>query len=91
MAAFAGGVAAYATLYLIGPLTFSSTLASVLTKGFSAGVAGMAVAGLVYAFLGNREFAETVAEIRGRLWRGFIKEEGGTEIVASAEEAAELK
>ena len=91
VAAFAGGVAAYATLYLIGPLTFSSTLASVLTKGFSAGVAGMAVAGLVYAFLGNREFAETVAEIRGRLWRGFIKEEGGTEIVASAEEAAELK
>ena len=91
VAAFAGGVAAYATLYLIGPLTFSSTLASVLTKGFSAGVAGMGVAGLVYAFLGNREFAETVAEIRGRLWRGFIKEEGGTEIVVSAEEAAELK
>ena len=91
VAAFTGGVAAYAVLYLIGPLTFSSTLASVLTKGFSAGIAGIIAAGLAYALLGNREFAETVAEIRGRLWRGFIKEEGGTEIVASAEEAAELK
>ena len=91
VAAFAGGVATYAVLYLIGPLTFSSTLASVLTKGFSAGIAGIIAAGLAYALLGNREFAETVAEIRGRLWRGFIKEEGGTEIVASAEEAAELK
>ena len=51
----------------------------------------MAVAGFAYALLGNREFTETIAEIRGRLWRGFIKEEGGTEIVASAEEAGELK
>lgn len=91
VAAFGGGVAAYATLVIIGPLVFSSTLASVLTKGFAAGVAGIIAAGLAYALLGNREFAETIAEIRGRLWRGFIREEGGTEIVASAEEAAELK
>lgn len=91
VAAFTGGVSAYATLAIIGPLTLSSTLASVLIKGFAAGTSGIIVAGLVYAFLGNREFAETVAEIRGRLWRGFIKEEGGTEIVVPAEEAAELK
>lgn len=91
VAAFSGGMAAYATLLLLGPLTLSSTLISVLTKGFTAGLTGLLVTGLAYALLGNREFAETVAEVRGRLWRGFIKEEGGTEIVASAEEAAELK
>lgn len=91
VAAFAGGISAYATLSLMEPLTLASTLASILTKGFAAGVAGMTVAGFAYALLGNREFAETVAEIRGRLWRGFIRKEGGTEIVVSAEEAAELK
>src|SRR3989338_3513694 len=91
VAAFAGGAAAYATLALIGPRAVSPTLAAAFIKGFSAGIAGIIAAGLAYALLGNREFAETVAEIRGRLWRGFIKEEGGTEIVASAEEAAELK
>ena len=91
VAAFAGGVSAYATLAVIGPLTLASTLASVLTKGFIAGVMGVVASGLVYAFLGNREFAETVAEVQGRLWRGFIRKEGGTAIVVSAEEAAELK
>ncbi|MDO8561500.1 MAG: lipid II flippase MurJ [bacterium] len=91
VAAFGGGVAAYAMLAFIGPLTLSSTLASVLTKGFAGGAAGIVAVGLAYALLGNREFAETVAEMRGRLWRGSIKAEGGTAIVASAEEAAELK
>ncbi|MDO8481658.1 MAG: lipid II flippase MurJ [bacterium] len=91
VSAFAGGVAAYATLSLVGTLTLSSTLASVLTKGLAAGATGIIVAGIAYSLLGNREFAETALEIRGRLWRGFIKEEGGTEIVVSAEEAAELK
>lgn len=91
VAAFTGGVSAYATLAVIGPLTLASTLASVLTKGFIAGVVGMSASGLVYAFLGNREFVETVAEVRGRLWRGFIRKEGGTAIVVSAEEATELK
>lgn len=90
-AAFCGGVAAYVMLLLTGPLTFSSTLVSILTKGFAAGAAGAAAACLAYALAGNREFAETVAEMRGRLWRGFIRKEGGTAIVASAEEAAELK
>ncbi len=91
VASFAAGVTAYAALYAIGPLTFSSTLASVLFKGFAAGASGIAAAGLAYALLRNREFAETVAEIHGRLWRGFIRKEGGTEVVVSAEEAAELK
>ncbi|MCR4281006.1 MAG: hypothetical protein NUV88_01595 [Candidatus Kaiserbacteria bacterium] len=91
VAAFVGGVSAYVTLAIIGPLTLASTLASVVTKGLIAGVVGVSASGLVYAFLGNREFAETALEVRGRLWRGFIRKEGGTAIVVSAEEAAELK
>jgi putative peptidoglycan lipid II flippase len=91
VAAFSGGITAYATLSLMSPLTLSSTLASVLAKGFTAGVAGLIAAGIAYALLGSREFVETVAELRGRLWRGFIRKEGGTAIVVSAEEAAELK
>lgn len=91
VASFAGGVSAYWILALISPLTLESTLASVFVKGFAGGAVGIIVAALAYSFLRNREFAETVSEIRGRLWRGSIKAEGGSAIVASAEETAELK
>ncbi|MEK7132686.1 MAG: lipid II flippase MurJ [Patescibacteria group bacterium] len=91
VASFAGGVSAYWALALIGPLTLSSTLASVLVRGFVAGASGIIVAGFAYSLLKNREFSETVAEVRGRLWRGSIKAESRASIVASAEEAAELK
>lgn len=91
VASFAGGVSAYAMLSLTSPLTLTSTLASVLVKGFAGGLTGIIVSAIVYALLKNREFTETVAEVRGRLWRGSIKLEGGTSIVASAEETAELK
>ncbi|MEK7106565.1 MAG: lipid II flippase MurJ [Patescibacteria group bacterium] len=91
VASFAGGVSAYAMLALVGQVTLASTLASVFVRGFAAGASGLIVSGLAYSLLGNREFAETVAEVRGRLWRGYMKTEGGKAIVASAEEAAELK
>ncbi|MDO8552594.1 MAG: lipid II flippase MurJ [bacterium] len=91
VASFAGGVAAYGMLSLTSPLTLTSTLASVFVKGFAGGLTGITISALVYALLGNREFIETVAEVRGRLWRGSIKVEGGASIVSSAEETAELK
>src|SRR3989338_797388 len=91
VASFAGGVSAYAMLSLTSPFTLTSTLASVFVKGLAGGLTGIMVSAFVYALLKNREFTETVAEVRGRLWRGSIKAEGGTSIVASAEETAELK
>ena len=90
VAAFSGGVAAYSMLAILGPLTFSSTLLSVFTRGFTAGAFGLIVAGLAYALLQNREYFETVAEVRGRLWRGSVEAESGMTLVASAEESAEL-
>ena len=78
-------------LAFISPLTLTSTLASVFVRGLAGGLTGIIVAALAYSFLNNREFAETVSEIRGRLWRGSTKREGGASIVASAEEAVELK
>jgi len=91
VASFAGGVSAYWVLAFISPLTLTSTLASVFVRGLAGGLTGIIVAALAYSFLNNREFAETVSEIRGRLWRGSTKREGGASIVASAEEAVELK
>jgi len=68
-AALASGIAAYITLNLIGDVTFSSTLLSVLIKGASAGVVGCAAAAFIYWLLGSREFAENVQAFRRTLWK----------------------
>ncbi len=67
LAALGAGASAYGVLVAIGPVTLSSTTLTVFTRGFAAGVFGIIVAGLVYALLGSREFAEIVEAIRGRL------------------------
>ena len=69
LAAVGAGLAAYATLTIVGPITFASTLASVLARGFIAGVVGLGAAGFVYALLRNQEYAENLEAIRSRLWR----------------------
>ena len=56
-------------LNLIGYVTFSSTLLSVLIKGASAGVVGCAAAAFIYWLLGSREFAENVQAFRRTLWK----------------------
>jgi peptidoglycan biosynthesis protein MviN/MurJ (putative lipid II flippase) len=68
LAAVGAGFFAYITLMLLGPLTLSSTLLSVMLRGATAGIVGIAGAAIVYALLRNREFLETVAVARGRLW-----------------------
>lgn len=67
-AALGAGIFAYVTLMLLGPLTLSSTLLSVMLRGATAAIAGIAGAAIVYALLRNREFLETIAVARGRLW-----------------------
>ena len=84
VAALAAGVGAYAILVAIGPITLASTTLSVFTKGFVAGVFGVATAALTYALLDSREFSEIAEAIRGRL-RG-IKMAVPESVVVSAEE-----
>lgn len=66
-AALLAGCATYAVLVAIGPITLASTTLSVFTRGFVAGTFGIIVAGLTYAILGSREFAEITEVIRGRV------------------------
>ena len=77
-AALASGAASYGTLHVIGDITLSSTLLSVLVRASIAGFIGIAAGALVYYLLGNREFSENVQALRRKLWR-----EG--EPIASAE------
>lgn len=91
VAAFAAGITAYAALFLIGPLTLSSTLLSVFIRGFSAGVLGLIAAGIAFALLKNPEYVQTVRAVRARLWKGTVKSGSGVTLVASAEESTELK
>lgn len=72
LAAIAVGSVAYLTLIALGPLTLSSTLLSVFLRGAAAGIAGIVAGMLVYWLLGNREYFETIAAVRGRLWRTSV-------------------
>ncbi|MBI2611004.1 hypothetical protein HYW60_03680 [Candidatus Kaiserbacteria bacterium] len=83
LAGIGAAIIAYATLTLVGPLTLSSTLLSVFLRGLAGGIAGICGAVLVYAFLNNREYLETVSAIRGRLWRAPLPQ---AQPIASAEE-----
>ena len=67
VAAFLAGCATYGVLIAIGPITLASTTLSVFARGFVAGAFGIIVAGLAYALLGSREFAEITEVIRGRV------------------------
>lgn len=67
-ASIAAGIAAYMTLHIIGPITLSSTLLTVFTRGFTAGVVGICTAALMYAMLGTREYQETLATIKARVY-----------------------
>lgn len=80
IAALAAGGAAYATLIIAGPITFSSTLLSVFSRGFVAGIAGLFVAVLLYRIQGSSEYAEVLAAIRSRVWQRVP-------VTASAEES----
>lgn len=90
VAAFAAGIAAYAMLWALGPLTVTPTLLSVLLRGFTAGAFGIIVSSLTYSLLKNREYIETVAAVRGRLWRESVEEKKAVAIVASSEETPPL-
>jgi putative peptidoglycan lipid II flippase len=65
-ASLAAGLSAYVVLLFAGPLTFASTTASVLSRGFVAGAVGIIVAALSYALVRNRELGEIIATIHGR-------------------------
>lgn len=78
-AALLAGVSAYAALALSGPISLSSTLASVFLKGLFAGTVGMLAAALTYRLLRNSEFFEVFDAIHRRLWRT-------APVAASAEE-----
>jgi putative peptidoglycan lipid II flippase len=84
LAALGGATLAHVALSVVGPLTLSSTLLSVLLRGGAGGIAGITGAALVYFILSNREYAETVSGIRSRLWRAPLSE---TKPITSAEEA----
>lgn len=56
VAALTGGAAAYATLALLGGIAPLTTLASVFTQGFIAGVVGLATAALTFYVVENEEF-----------------------------------
>ena len=85
VAALLAGAATYGVLVAIGPITLASTTLSVFMRGFVAGVFGIIVAGLVYALLRSREFAEITEVIRGRL--GGISIPVPRSVVVSSEES----
>ena len=82
-AAFLGGAGAYVALLLFSPLFPSTETLPVFLLGFLGGVSGIAVAASTYHVLGSREYKETLASVRARLWRRA--EEEGVTLVTSAE------
>jgi len=84
IAAIGAAAGAYIFLGFASSFDVSSTALSIFGQGFAAGLCGIAVAMLAYFLLGNREYAEVYASIRGRLWR-IAKQEEIT-LTTSAEE-----
>ncbi|MCR4325535.1 MAG: hypothetical protein NUV59_01895 [Patescibacteria group bacterium] len=82
--AFAAGGVAYAALFLAGPIDLHSTTLSVFARGLFGGICGIIAAALAAYALGSREYGETIAGLRARLWRTEIP----SEAVASAEESS---
>jgi putative peptidoglycan lipid II flippase len=84
-AAVVGGLGAYLVLSLFSPVVSTTTTLKVFLLGLGGGLAGLALALLAYAALGSREYQETLASVRARLWRRVEAE--GVTLVSSAEEA----
>lgn len=63
-AAMGAGIASYWALVLMGPIDVGSTTGSIFYKGFTAGGAGIIVAGFCYALLGSVEFRELWVSLR---------------------------
>lgn len=80
LTALCAGAAAYMALSLAGPITFSSTLLSVFSRGFIGGIVGLVTTILLYRLLGSAEYNEVLAALSERVWRN-------APVVASAEEA----
>ena len=83
-AAILGGAGAYVALSLFGPLFPSTETLSVFCLGFIGGVFGIIVIALTYHVLGSREYKETFASIRAKLWRR-TEEEGVTLVIPTEE------
>jgi putative peptidoglycan lipid II flippase len=83
-AAILGGAGAYAALSLFGPLFPSTETLPVFILGFIGGVCGLVVIALTYHVLGSREYKETFASMRAKLWRRTIEE--GVTLVIPPEE-----
>lgn len=60
------GVAAYATLNVLGGISEATTLSTVVLHGASAGIVGLLAAVITYALLGSREFAEVYVTLAKR-------------------------
>ncbi|MEK7093641.1 MAG: lipid II flippase MurJ [Patescibacteria group bacterium] len=82
-AALLGGAGAYVALSLFSPLFPSTETLPVFLLGFLGGVSGIIATALTYYLLGSREYKETLASVRARLWRRA--EEEGVTLVTSAE------
>lgn len=80
IAAICAGGAAYGALMVAGPITFSSTLLSVFSRGLIGGMVGLLVAILLYRLQNSSEYAEVLLAIRERVWRE-------APVTASAEES----
>ncbi len=83
VAALAGGAAAYATLAFEGSIAPLTTLASVFTQGFVAGIVGLSVSALALFIIENEEF-NIMANAFDRLVRA--PEARSTVLTPSAEE-----
>jgi len=83
-AALVAGLGSYVFLELMSSFSVSSTLLSIFVQGFAAGIFGICLATATYHVLGSREYIETYASMRARLWRK-TREEGIT-VTTSAEQ-----
>jgi len=64
-----GGLAAYVTLQVLGPLLDTTNTFFVFLQGLGGGVAGIAAALIVFSALRSDELREVVESARARLWR----------------------
>ena len=83
IAAIGAAAGAYIFLEFFSTLDVSSISLSIFIQGFAAGLGGIIVAALTYYLLGSREYGETYASIRTRLWR---KRDTDITLVSSAEQ-----
>ena len=81
-AALVAGGSAYLALRVIGPITLSSTVLSVLVQGLVGGGCGILFGAVTFYLVRSREFAEVVRGIQKRIGRAPL----APSVVAAAEE-----